>query len=131
MVEDEGSDREKAFHEAIAAMMSAYEIIAAFLLALPIPIGLPLTGKTWKAAEALPAVYRARTLLGEEPIEGMVQGILDSVLLEWCNCYEMGGIIDLLGANPWRLEVMNVSLARMAVGLRIVEPRFNLEGEEE
>lgn len=119
---DDEPDR-KGLDELLAMTMNGYLIIYIVLGELPVPIQIPEPGTDWPAAEALPAMNRARELVQDEPIAEVVKRMLGAVLIDWLTCYEMAVVVLNLGEAPWRIDAMEHLLARIAAGLQFVMPR--------
>jgi hypothetical protein len=107
---DQEDPIEKRVTQNTRRLIRLYMGLRQILLLLTIPVSLPKVPDT--AAEMVAAVQNARELMDEEPMDNDLTGLLEAVLLDWLNAYELGALIQEAGAAPWRIDAMEAALDR-------------------
>lgn len=125
---DDAPDR-KGFDELKFVLLSEWEMIEAILAQLPVPIRIPTTDENWDAATALPAIYRAREILVDQPLDRLTIVLLRSMIIDWCAAYELALTVTVLGEDPWRMDALEIHIARIAFALEHVDNLLGPDGE--
>jgi hypothetical protein len=126
-MDNDQSPSEKRFTELAEATLAAYDVISLMLAELPIPIRVPRVDRDWETLPAILALDRAREIISDQPIPEGTKNVIVLVLTDWFTAYELGGLIRIGGAVPWRIEALDLSVHRIAIGLEMVEELLSNE----
>jgi hypothetical protein len=128
---DELPDPER-FGEAQEAVISCYMLVQTYLDRLPLPIVLPEMDDDWTPVIGLPAVHRARVeLIDEQPIDRMAVMVYRQLLLDWLAAFDLAGFIHLAGPAPWRLDGLEMTIARVIAATDVLDQLLGEDPSEE
>ncbi|MBB2909309.1 hypothetical protein FHS43_000555 [Streptosporangium becharense] len=118
-------DNHDQLDELSIALLGAYTRIGKLLGWLPLPIGIPsIKDENWSGPLAAVAIDRARIAMRDLPLERVLAGVMDKLLLEWLTVRDLGVMADALGPDEWRLETMAYGLLRLKNLADIAETRL-------
>lgn len=122
-MDDNIHERTERLLELAEVVVGCYSLIIKMLSGLPLPIQLP-EPQPWSAEIIIPAVDRARALIQDLPLDTIVKGLLDRMLINWIASHEMGALAMLVGPLPWRLDAMEANLVSFEAAREVLAKQF-------
>lgn len=120
MADHDEDPEQKRFIALFKALLGAYMVITDLLASLPVPIRIPPMDEDWEPVAAMPALYRVRMVIPDEPIPDQAAALISTLILDWLATYDLAGILQELGPAPWRMDATEASMTRVGFGIALV-----------